>query len=47
MAKVTGRTNGLISGTIDRCKFFPTTVPSDPILSVHFLCYFGTAVAQK
>jgi hypothetical protein len=30
VAKVTGRTDGLIPEAIGRCKFFPTTIPSDP-----------------
>jgi len=35
MIKVTGRTDGLIPGEIDRCKFFPTTIPSDPKYELH------------
>jgi hypothetical protein len=27
MAKVKGRTEGLITGAIDRCELFPTTIP--------------------
>jgi hypothetical protein len=30
MAKGKGRTDGLITGAIDRCEFFPTTISSDP-----------------
>lgn len=37
MAKVKGRTDGLIPGAIDRCKFFPKTMSFDPSLAPNYL----------